>query len=158
MSSAPFHNGYPRIVGIRALNNRILSKCHEEYRDYLKTKHMEEPAVQELYHGTNNNILEIIYTHGLQPPSDMQASESCPISGGKGLCTSLCNNDCQYCTERHEWNQCHMFGLGIYLADSPQKSHHYVSQPRIGTNGRKTYRIVVCSVLGKSFQVEGHLR
>lgn len=50
-----------------------------------------------------------------------------------------------------------MFGLGIYLADSAQKSHAYVSQPRIGTNGRQTYRVVVCSVLGKAFQLEGHL-
>lgn len=157
-ASGSFHNGTPRVVGINAIDNEVLSRCHEQYRGYLITKHMEEPAVQELYHGTNNNILDIIYTHGLQPPSDMQASDSCPISGGKGLCTSLCNNDCQYCTERHEWNQCHMFGLGIYLADSPQKSHHYVSQPRTDTHGRKTYRIVVCSVLGKSFQVEGHLR
>jgi hypothetical protein len=156
-ASGSFHNGTPRVVGINAIGNDVLSRCHEEYRGYLNTKHMEEPAVQELYHGTNNNILDIIYTHGLQPPSDMQASESCPVSGGKGLCTSLCNNDCQYCTEKHEWNQCHMFGLGIYLADSPQKSHHYVSQPRTSTNGRQTYRMVVCSVLGKSFQIDGHL-
>lgn len=118
---------------------------------------MEEPAVQELYHGTNNNILDILYTHGLQPPSDMQASELCPTSGGKGLCTSLCANDCKYCTQKHEWNQCHMYGLGIYAADSARKSHKYVSQPRIGKNGRLTYRMVVCSVLGKSFQLEGHL-
>jgi len=157
LASGRFHNGCPRIVGIKAIENNVLSKCHEEYRGYLFTKHNEEPAVRELYHGTNNNILDIIYTHGLQPPSDMQASEQCPKSGGKGLCTSLCNNDCKYCIERHKWDQCHMFGLGIYLADSAQKSHAYVSQPRIGTNGRQTYRVVVCSVLGKAFQLEGHL-
>merc|ERR1711985_121757 len=33
------------------------------------------------------------------------------------------NNICEYCTERHEWDRCHMFGLGIYLADMAQKSH-----------------------------------
>merc|ERR1712107_620772 len=32
------------------------------------------------------------------------------------------------------------------------------SQPRIGRNGRPTYRMIVCSVLGKAFQIEGHLR
>merc|ERR1712159_653203 len=85
---------------------------------------------QELYHGTNNNILDILYKHGLQPPSDTQPSELCPRSGGKGLCTTLCNNDCKYCTEKHEWNKCHMYGLGIYLADMAQKSHRYVSQPK----------------------------
>jgi len=55
-----------------------------------------------------------------------------------------------------------MYGLGIYLADMAQKSHRYVSQPRVGgygtSYGRRTYRMVVCSVLGKSFQMEGHLR
>jgi len=158
MSSQSFHNGTPRIVGIKAIHNETLSRCHEEYRDYLTTKHMQEPAVQELYHGTNNNILDTLYTHGLQPPSDRQASESCPKSGGKGLCTTLCNNDCKHCTEKHEWNKCHMYGLGIYLADSAQKSHRYVSQPQADRQGRQTYRMVVCSVLGKSFQVEGHLR
>jgi hypothetical protein len=51
-----------------------------------------------------------------------------------------------------------MYGLGIYLADMAQKSHRYVSQPRIAeSRGSATYRIVVCSVLGKSFQLEGHL-
>merc|ERR1711920_1075393 len=158
MSSAPFHNGSPRILSIRALNNEVLSRCHEEYRDYLKTKHMEEPAVQELYHGTNNNILDTLYQHGLQPPSDVRASEACPNSGGKGLCTSLCNNDCLYCTEKHEWNRCHMYGLGIYLADMAAKSHRYVSQPRRGGSGTLSYRMVVCSVLGKAYQMEGHLR
>lgn len=51
-----------------------------------------------------------------------------------------------------------MYGLGIYLADMAQKSHRYVSQPKSAKSGRQTYRMVVCSVLGKSFQVEGHLR
>lgn len=157
MSSAPFHNGRPTIVGISAIKNDTLSACHEEYRRYLRTKHMEEPAVQELYHGTNNNILATLYRHGLQPPSDTRASESCPLSGGKGLSTTLCGNACEHCTQKHEWDRCHMFGLGIYLADMAQKSHRYVSQPQV-SGRRQTYRMIVCSVLGKAFQIEGHLR
>jgi len=153
MASAPFHTGYPRIVSIKAIKNDTLSRCHEEYRKYLTTKHIEEPAEQELYHGTNNNILETLYKHGLQPPSDCDASPDCPVSGGKGLCTTLCDNTCKYCTKKHEWNKCHMYGLGIYLADMAQKSHRYVSQPKAGR-----YRMIVCSVLGKSYQVEGHLK
>jgi len=51
-----------------------------------------------------------------------------------------------------------MYGLGIYLADMAQKSNRYVSHPQTNKSGRQTYRMVVCSVLGKSFQVEGHLR
>jgi hypothetical protein len=158
MASAPFHTGNPTVVNINAIHNETLARCHDEYRAYLATKHMEEPAVQELYHGTNNKILDILYQHGLQPPSDTQASEKCPKSGGKGLCTTLCNNSCVHCTQKHEWDRCHMYGLGIYLADMAQKSHRYVSQPEVNKSGRQTYRMVVCSVLGKCCQVEGHLK
>merc|ERR1711879_209422 len=158
-TSGPFHDGSrPRVVSIAAVQNDTLVRLHEEYRQYLRNKNKGEPTVRELYHGTNNNILDVLYKHGLQPPSDMQASERCPVSGGKGLCTSLCNNDCQYCTERHEWNKCHMFGLGIYLADLSQKSHRYCSQPEQLPSGRRRFRMVVCSVLGTGLEVAGHLR
>merc|ERR1712193_513751 len=157
--SAPFHDGsYPRVTAIDAVQNNVLARLHEEYRRYLTQKNRAEPQVRELYHGTNNSILKTLYTHGLQPPSDCQASDACPVSGGKGLCTSLCNNQCKYCTERHEWNRCHMFGLGIYLADMAQKSHRYSSQPEARPNGRRVYRMVVCSVLGNALEISGHLR
>lgn len=158
MNSAPFHDGQPRVVRIHAIKNPVLSRLHEEYRRYLAMKHREEPSVRELYHGTNNNIHDTLFTHGLQPPSDCQASEMCPVSGGKGLSTTLCTNDCKHCTEKHEWNRCHMFGLGIYLADLAQKSHRYVSQPESRQGGRRCYRIIICSVLGRAFKVEGHLK
>jgi len=157
LSTAPFHDGSPRVVSIKAIKNVMLAKLHEEFRQYLANKHREEPKVRELYHGTNNNILDVLYQHGCKPPSDIQASDACPVSGGKGLCTTLCNNDCKYCTEKHEWNRCHMYGLGIYLADMAQKSHRYVSQPRL-VGGRRQYRMIVCSVLGRAFKVEGHLK
>jgi len=157
MSTAPFHDGTPRVIGIKAIKNDVLTRLHEEFRQYLGTRHREEPKVRELYHGTNNNILDVLYQHGCKPPSDIQASDSCPVSGGKGLCTTLCNNDCKYCTEKHEWSRCHMFGLGIYLADMAQKSHRYVSQPRM-VGGRRQYRMIICSVLGRAFKVEGHLK
>merc|ERR1712013_655825 len=148
----------PRVVGINQIRNDTLAKCHETYRQWLTDKHGEEPAVQELYHGTNNNITDLLYTHGLQPPSDMEPAEDCPVSGGKGLCTSLCNNTCRYCTRKHEWSRCHMYGLGIYLADMAQKSHRYVSQPKANGSNGLSYRMIVCSVLGKSFEIEGHLK
>jgi len=158
MGSAPFHDGSrPKVVAIHAVQNETLAQLHEEYRAYLRNKNKEEPAVRELYHGTNNNILDTLFTHGLQPPSDFCASDECPVSGGKGLCTSLCNNDCKYCTKRHEWNKCHMFGLGIYCADISQKSHRYCSQPEI-SSGRRRFRMVLCSVLGRALEIEGHLR
>lgn len=156
--SAPFHDGIPRIVAIHAVENAVLSKLHEEYRDYLRQKNREEPAARELYHGTNNNILDVVYKHGLQPPSDFQASDRCPVSGGKGLCTSLCSNSCKYCTTRHVWNSCHMYGLGVYAADMASKSHRYCSRPEEGSDGRRRYRMVVCEVLGRALELAGHLR
>jgi len=156
MSSAPFHNGHPRILSIKLVKNAVLSRLHEEYRQYLRTKHREEPTVRELYHGTNNKIHQILFQHGLQPPSDCEASDLCPVSGGKGLCTTLCPNTCSFCTRKHEWAKCHMFGLGIYLADMAQKSHRYVSQPA-GARGQ-LHKMIVCSVLGRAFRLEGHLR
>lgn len=158
MSGGCFHDGTPRVVAINSIQNQTLQALHEKYRAYLTQKNDgEEPKAVDLFHGTNNLILDDIYTHGLSPPSDFKPSENCPRSGGKGLCTSLCDNRCEFCVERHEWNRCHMFGLGIYLADLAQKSHRYVSQPE-GVGGRKRYRMVVCSVLtGRTLQLEAHL-
>lgn len=51
-----------------------------------------------------------------------------------------------------------MFGLGIYLADLAHKSHRYCSQPQHVAGGRRRFRMVVCSVLGRAFKVDGHLR
>ena len=117
----------------------------------------------ELFHGTNCLILDDVYTHGLSPPSDRRPGDRCPRSGGKGLATSLCDNRCELCTARHEWGMCHMFGLGIYLADLAQKSHRYVSQPELvggagGSAERRRCRMVLCSVLmGRTLQLQGHL-
>jgi len=35
--------------------------------------------------------------------------------------------------------QCHMYGLGIYLADMAHKSHRYCSEPKMGAGGRQVY-------------------
>jgi len=153
MESAPFHNGRPRVVGVYAINNPDLARLHHSYHGFCVEKcRGVEPMRLELFHGTNNNILDLIYQHGLQPPSDCRASDLCPVSGNKGLSTTLCDNSCAYCTERHVWCKCHMFGLGIYLADRAQKSHRYVSQPHGGR-----HRMVVCSVVGRACRINGHL-
>lgn len=157
-ASAPFHDGCPRVLAINAIQNPALQALHENYRAYLRQKNGEEPKALELYHGTNNEILDTVYTHGLAPPSDTLPSESCPRSGGKGLCTSLCDNSCEHCVERHAWDRCHMFGLGVYLADLAQKSHRYCSRPVATGEGRRRYRMVLCSVLsGRTLQLEAHL-
>lgn len=50
-----------------------------------------------------------------------------------------------------------MYGLGIYLGDMSAKSHRYCSQPEM-TRGKRTYRMIICSVLGRPYKIEGHLR
>eukprot|EP01006_Ploeotia_vitrea_P051788 TRINITY_DN67602_c5_g1_i1.p1 TRINITY_DN67602_c5_g1~~TRINITY_DN67602_c5_g1_i1.p1 ORF type:complete len:381 (-),score=21.92 TRINITY_DN67602_c5_g1_i1:426-1568(-) len=155
MQSAPFHNGTPRVVGIQSISNPILHERYEARKRYQDSKHSTAGTECELYHGTNCNILPIVYQHGLKVPSDFMADDRCPVSGGKGLSTSLCNNDCKFCTQPHQWNRCHMYGLGIYLADMAAKSHRYVSQPLHG----RYYKIVKCrAALGNPYLVEGHLK
>jgi hypothetical protein len=130
MQSAPFHNGMPRIVGIQRLVNQALEEMYEKRRNFLTQKH-GFAVEKDLWHGTSCKAIEELLTHGLQPPSDVAPSEECPVSGGKGLCTSLCSTACKHCQEPHVWNKCHMYGLGVYLADMAQKSHRYVRAPEL---------------------------
>jgi len=149
----------PVITAIHVVSNKALESLHRQFADYLARKNGERSREVELYHGTNNLILDTVYTHGLAPPSDMEASEDCPVSGGKGLRTSLCNNDCKYCVKQHHWNRCHMFGLGVYLADISSKSHRYISGAKDLYNGGRECKMIICSVLlGDALQVDGHLR
>jgi len=157
LSSAPFHNGNPKVIALHSIQNHHLQQLHEFYRAYLRDKNGEESKSVDLYHGTNNNIHDEVFTHGLFPPSDTMPGATCPKSGGIGLSTSLCDNTCRHCVEKHEWNKCHMFGLGIYLGDLAQKSHRYVSQPEV-RDGKAVYRMILCSVLmGQPLQLEAHL-
>mmetsp|Transcript_63263 Transcript_63263/g.193537 ORF Transcript_63263/g.193537 Transcript_63263/m.193537 type:complete len:172 (-) Transcript_63263:126-641(-) len=92
------------------------------------------------------------------PPSDVEAAASCPVSGNRGLCTSLCANDCVHCIERHSWGRCHMYGLGIYLADMSAKSHRYITTPECGDRKRRC-TMLLCEVLAsKTLHLKGHLR
>lgn len=128
MQSAPFHDGMPKIVGVQRVMNQALEDMYEKRRTFLTQKH-GFVVEKELWHGTNGKAIGELLTHGLQPPSDRRPSDSCPVSGGKGLCTSLCSTGCKHCTEPHSWGKCHMYGLGVYMADLAQKSHRYVREP-----------------------------
>merc|ERR1712224_818752 len=163
LRSAPFQSadgtvGRPCVVGVHRVVNDALSRIYEERRGFLHDKH-GFAVEKELWHGTNCNALSELLTHGLQPPSDTQPSEECPRSGGKGLCTTLCGTDCSHCREPHAWNRCHMYGLGVYLADQAAKSHRYVRQPADDeSQGRKVYSLIRCRVvLGNPYLIEGNL-
>jgi len=136
LQSAPFSSadgscGRPRIVAVRRVVNTTLERLWAERSSFLRDKH-GFAVEKELWHGTNCKALPELLTHGLQPPSDTTPSGACPLSGGKGLCTTLCGTDCQHCREPHTWDRCHMYGLGVYLADLAQKSHRYVREPAAG--------------------------
>jgi len=122
--------GIPSIVNVYRISNEPLEKMYKQRVAFLYEK-QGFVVEKELWHGTHCGALPELLTHGLQPPSDTAAHPDCPLSGGKGLSTTLCNSSCEYCTESHCWNMCHMFGLGIYLADMPAKSHKYVRAPQM---------------------------
>jgi len=133
LSSAPFTSadgtcGNPRVVAVHRIINKPLQRLYEERRGFLHDKH-GFAVEKELWHGTNCKALPELMTHGLQPPADTKPSDECPHSGKKGLCTTLCGTDCHCCREAHAWDRCHMYGLGVYLADLAQKSHRYVREP-----------------------------
>jgi len=141
-----------RVLRVQRVQNLALEKLYEERRRFIHDK--QGFAVEkELWHGTSCEALPTLLRHGLQPPSDTCPSEACPTSGGKGLCTTLCGTGCQHCTQEHHWNRCHMYGLGVYLADVAAKSHQYVRKPTRGE-----YSMLWCRVcLGNPYLVEGNL-
>lgn len=151
-------SGAPHIVAVHRVDNPLLARAYEERRGFLHDKQgfaME----MELWHGTNCKSIPELLLHGLQPPSDTRAGDACSVSGGKGLCTTLCGTKCPHCTEPHVWHKCHMYGLGVYLADEAAKSHRYVRQPvEDESEGRKVYSLIRCRVvLGNPYLIEGNL-
>jgi len=171
--------GHPRIISVQRIFNARLERLYEERRGFLEDKH-GFVVEKELWHGTSCKALPELLTHGLQPPSDMCPSDECPRSGGRGLCTSLCGADCRHCVEPHCWDRCHMYGLGIYLADLAQKSHRYVraaptevaaaggavtglptplrAADRAVAQARPVYSMLRCRVcLGNPYLIEGNL-
>lgn len=141
-----------RIVRVQRSQNTVLEKMYEERRTFLHAKH-GFAVEKELWHGTSVDAIPTLLKHGLQPPGDSVASEACLVSGRKGLCTTLCGTECSHCTQAHGWGKCHMYGLGVYLADIAQKSHQYVRK-----SSGSTYSMLLCRVcLGNPYLIEGNL-
>lgn len=121
-------------------------------RASLREQYGDSVMEVELWHGTDCSALSKLLQHGLQPPSDTAPSDSCPSSGR--LHTTLCSTACNLCCEPHEWNRCHMYGLGVYLADIAVKSHAYVRP--VNEEGEKKYSLLRCRVLlGNPYCIEG---
>ena len=144
--------GVGRVSRIRRVVNNIQESTYESRRAFLNTKH-GNVSEKELWHGTSCAVLDTVLKKSLQAPSDTNPSDSCPVSGKKGLSTTLCGTDCKHCTEPHKWNMCHMYGHGIYLADMAAKSHRYV-RPHKGQHS-----LVRCRVnLGNPFLIDSNLK
>ena len=140
------------VTGVRRVINTKQEQAYESRRSFQQAKN-GYVAEKELWHGTACSVLDTLLEGGLQCPSDTLASDACPRSGKKGLSTTLCGTACTHCTEKHSWGMCHMFGLGIYLADDAAKSHRYV-RPK----GRQ-HSLVRCRVnLGSPYMIEGNLQ
>eukprot|EP00746_Dinoflagellata_sp_MGD_P071961 gnl/MRDRNA2_/MRDRNA2_29250_c0_seq1.p1 gnl/MRDRNA2_/MRDRNA2_29250_c0~~gnl/MRDRNA2_/MRDRNA2_29250_c0_seq1.p1 ORF type:complete len:819 (+),score=103.74 gnl/MRDRNA2_/MRDRNA2_29250_c0_seq1:64-2457(+) len=161
LQGGSFHNGFPRLVGVHRVVNHKLAQIYEQRRTFLAQKH-GFTVEKELWHGTNCKAIPEMLTHGLQPPSDTRPSDSCPVSGNKGLCTTLCGSSCRHCCEPHHWGKCHMYGLGVYLADLAQKSHRYVREPeqRVVADTHETGGWYILGIdgdlWGQAVEDEGH--
>jgi hypothetical protein len=143
---------HARIVRIQRSKNAALDRMYDQRRAFLHDKH-GFAVEKELWHGTSVDAIPTLLKHGLQPPADSVPSGECPVSGNKGLCTTLCSTECEHCTQAHGWGKCHMYGLGVYLADVAQKSHQYVRK-----SSGSTYSMLRCRVcLGNPYLIEGNL-
>eukprot|EP01063_Lacrimia_lanifica_P023059 TRINITY_DN3055_c0_g1_i2.p3 TRINITY_DN3055_c0_g1~~TRINITY_DN3055_c0_g1_i2.p3 ORF type:complete len:732 (+),score=360.21 TRINITY_DN3055_c0_g1_i2:52-2247(+) len=140
------------VTRIRRVVNAAQEAAYESRRAFSTAMH-GSVSEKELWHGTDCSVLDTLLTRGMQCPADSRACDECPVSGGKGLCTTLCGTDCARCVEPHVWGECHMFGMGLYMADQPQKSHRYV-RPHNGV-----HQLVKCRVnLGSPYMIEANLR
>lgn len=140
------------IVRIQRSQNATLEKLYNERRAFIHEK-QGFSVEKELWHGTSSDAIPTLLQHGLQPPADSVAAKTCPLSGDKGLCTTLCSTECTYCTQAHGWGKCHMYGLGVYLADIALKSHGYVRK-----SSGSVYSMLRCRVcLGNPYLIEGNL-
>jgi len=139
--------GKGAFVTAKRIVNKDLRTAFEKRQQYLIEKRGGTTLQDDLYHGCNDAIIPTICTTGFIVPSDYSASPNCPVSKHMVPNTSLCNSDCVHCTQQHKWNKCHMFGLGIYLANIAGKSASYVS----GTPAGQTKKMLLCRVeLGRS--------
>lgn len=152
----PFPEGAPTVLSVTEVINPRLERLYTERKAFLQKMYDGVVAEVELWHGTHAAAVPHVVAHGLQPPSDADAAAACPRSGGKG-CTSLCDNRCAHCVSPHRWQRCHMYGLGVYLADLAAKSHRYVRGAE-EQQGRLVYTMLRCRTnLGSPHLIDGDL-
>lgn len=152
-----------RVTAIQCIQNEYLQRKFQERVAHLRNKHkgtFHTNTILQLYHGTAEAAIDSLIHNGFRPPADYCASPDCPVS--KVLSPkspSLCDSNCMHCTtKRHQWDQCHMYGLGVYFADAAHKSDRYVKN----RDGKKDHasgrKMLLCDVhLGKFWHVDAQL-
>ncbi|KAJ5080163.1 hypothetical protein M0811_14108 [Anaeramoeba ignava] len=145
----------PTVIKIQKIISPYLSHWFNQRKIYLEERRKKTFAVNELYHGTDERYLKTIMDTGFYIVSNYNASPKCKSSGYKGNNNqpSFCNNTCEHCIEKHVWNKCHMYGLGIYLTLCTSKSDKYVKE--LGSD-RKVFLCDV--VLGESYYHKENLQ
>lgn len=127
--SVPFEKDYPgsKVKNITLIENKEFETKFNIVRSQLgrseKNDHIETQSKETLlYHGTCERFLDDIYNNGFKLPADYNQNSKCQnFPGNKTTSSSLCDVSCPDCCGKgkvqHQWNLCHMFGLGIYFAD-----------------------------------------
>eukprot|EP01080_Neovahlkampfia_damariscottae_P008506 gene8506-330_t len=136
-------------------NEKAESRYNEIEKSFFAKNKLN---VRKLYHGTSEKFLQGIYDSGFILPSDFVHNSNCKRNSNAPA-YSLCDNTCPDCAginkKKHVWNQCHMYGLGLYFADIPQKSDLYVSDSYFKKKNKKGRKLILCKVaLGKTFTID----
>eukprot|EP01080_Neovahlkampfia_damariscottae_P008392 gene8392-217_t len=141
-----------KVHQIQGIQNDVLFKLYKQKEKEIANSRGKLNA-RNLFHGTNSSIMNNIYKSGFILPSDFEGGTTCKYSQvGK---PSLCLKNCKHCsnTSQHQWNNCHMYGLGLYFADKAVKSDKYVN----GFKDKK--KMLVCKViLGNEFMIDRDLK
>ena len=151
------------VLTVQGLANGTLADLYQGRVAWCRDKHPASCTETEMYHGTHSANLPFIYQHGLQPPADCTPDPDCSAGGGGGASTTLCRTACGQCTGRHGWQRCHMFGLGVYVADDASKSHMYTDPAETGYAYRRDGQEVVRHLLrvrvvsGAAYALDGEL-
>jgi len=141
---------------VKKINNSTIYNLFTIRQEQIRQKRKGLPPHDlELYHGTDHNIIDQIMKSGFSLPADYEGDPNCPTSSKRVGKTSLCDINCKLCTQHpHKWNQCHMYGLGIYFADLAKKSNGYVTNTPTGAKKK----MLLCRVeLGHSEKIDKDL-
>lgn len=141
-----------KITKIETVSCSNLKGHYEQFCQLLEQRSPQYAMTKRrLYHGTSEALFPNLFTEGFIPPSDFEPSLKCPTSGkiDAQKASSVCPRTCQHCCappKKHVWNQCHMYGLGMYFANRSDKSDGYVKDGNFQKSATKNRKMLICEV------------